>query len=170
MSDDYTFQGWMGLDASSVDGNLKFQTFEPKTFQETDVDIKVTHCGICGSDIHTLRSGWGKTNYPCCVGHEILGTAVKVGSKAENGIKYVFLNVFSMLYNNTNYSLELGTASALGPRVILALSRTAGNALLAWRITALPWWVRTVPNIKPVRNLMVATPTTGVDLHISFSR
>ena len=87
MSKDYTFQGWMGLDASSVDGNLKFQTFEPKTFQETDIDIKVTHCGICGSDIHTLRSGWGKTNYPCCVGHEIVGTAVNVGSKVENGIK-----------------------------------------------------------------------------------
>ena len=87
MSHDYKFQGWMGLDASSVDGNLKFQPFEPKTFEETDIDIKVTHCGICGSDIHTLRSGWSQTDYPCCVGHEIVGTAVRVGNKAENGIK-----------------------------------------------------------------------------------
>lgn len=42
---------------------------------------------MCGSDIHTLRSGWGETDYPCCVGHEIVGKAVRVGSKAEGGIK-----------------------------------------------------------------------------------
>jgi alcohol dehydrogenase (NADP+) len=66
---------------------MKWQTYEPKPFEETDIDIKITHCGICGSDLHTLRSGWGPTMYPCCVGHEIVGTAVKVGSKAERGIK-----------------------------------------------------------------------------------
>ncbi|MCJ1467144.1 hypothetical protein MMC07_005766 [Pseudocyphellaria aurata] len=87
MSDDYTFQGWMGLDPSAVEGNMKFQSFDPKPWEETDVDIKITHCGVCGSDLHTLRSGWGPTLYPCCVGHETVGTAVKVGSKAENGIR-----------------------------------------------------------------------------------
>lgn len=87
MSSDYMFQGWMGLDPSAVAGKMKFQSFDPKTWEETDVDIKVTHCGVCGSDLHTLRSGWGSTLYPCCVGHEIVGTAVKVGSKVENGIK-----------------------------------------------------------------------------------
>lgn len=57
MSQDYAFQGWMGLDKSAV-GNMKWQTFEPKAWEETDVDIKITHCGICGSDLHTLQSGW----------------------------------------------------------------------------------------------------------------
>ena len=87
MSTDYKFQGWMGLDPSAVDGNMKYQSYEPKNWEEMDIDIKITHCGICGSDIHTLRSGWGSSLYPCCVGHEIVGTAVKVGSKAEGGIK-----------------------------------------------------------------------------------
>ncbi|KAI9810254.1 MAG: hypothetical protein M1827_006388 [Pycnora praestabilis] len=87
MSTDYKFQGWMGLDKTAVDGNMKWQSFEPKLWEETDVDIKVTHCGICGSDIHTLRSGWAPTDYPCCVGHEVVGIAVKVGSKVERGIK-----------------------------------------------------------------------------------
>ncbi|CAD6568044.1 MAG: hypothetical protein ASARMPREDX12_001050 [Alectoria sarmentosa] len=87
MSTSYSFQGWLGLDPSSVEGNMKWQGYEPKTWEETDVDIKVTHCGICGSDLHTLRSGWAPTIFPCCVGHEIVGTAVKVGSKAERGIK-----------------------------------------------------------------------------------
>lgn len=48
----------MGLDPSAGQGNMVWQEFEPKEWEETDVDIKVSHCGICGSDLHTLRSGW----------------------------------------------------------------------------------------------------------------
>ncbi|KAJ5197973.1 uncharacterized protein N7498_007090 [Penicillium cinerascens] len=81
---DYKFEGWMGLDPSSSAGNMVWQEFEPKTWEETDIDIKISHCGICGSDLHVLNSGWGSTMYPCCVGHEIVGTAVRVGSKVTN--------------------------------------------------------------------------------------
>ncbi|KAJ6088219.1 NADP-dependent alcohol dehydrogenase 7 [Penicillium sp. IBT 16267x] len=86
-STDYTFEGWMGLDKEAANGNMVWQQFEPKPWEETDIDMRVTHCGICGSDMHTLRSGWGPTQYPCCVGHEIVGIAVRVGSKAEGNIK-----------------------------------------------------------------------------------
>ncbi|KAL4865409.1 hypothetical protein BDV12DRAFT_174675 [Aspergillus spectabilis] len=84
MSTDYKFEGWLGLDASSAEGKMEWKEFEPKPWEETDVDIKITHCGICGSDLHTLRSGWGPTPYPCCVGHEIVGTAVRVGSQVKD--------------------------------------------------------------------------------------
>ena len=39
------FQGWMGLDKDAT-GNMKWQSFEPKPWEETDVEIKVTHCGL----------------------------------------------------------------------------------------------------------------------------
>ncbi|RHZ49202.1 hypothetical protein CDV55_102481 [Aspergillus turcosus] len=84
---DYKFEGWLGLDKDAAKGNMVWKEFTPKAWEETDVDIKITHSGICGSDLHTLRSGWGPTMYPCCVGHEIVGIAVRVGSKAEGGIK-----------------------------------------------------------------------------------
>ncbi|KAJ5358362.1 NADP-dependent alcohol dehydrogenase 7 [Penicillium cataractarum] len=86
-STDYKFEGWMGLDPESAKGKMVWQEFEPKPWEETDIDMRVTHCGICGSDMHTLRSGWGPTLYPCCVGHEVVGVAVRVGSKAEGNIK-----------------------------------------------------------------------------------
>lgn len=44
---EYKFSGWVGLDANSV-GNLVEQEYNVKPFEETDVDIKITHCGICG--------------------------------------------------------------------------------------------------------------------------
>lgn len=87
MAAEYGFQGWLGLNKDSAKGNMVWRDFQPKPFQDTDVDIKVTHCGICGSDLHTLRSGWGQSLYPVCVGHEIVGTAVRVGSKVEGGIQ-----------------------------------------------------------------------------------
>ncbi|KAI2080948.1 hypothetical protein LOZ36_006342 [Ophidiomyces ophidiicola] len=75
------FEGWVSHSATSP---LTFTTFKPKPFSPFDVDIKVTHCGICGSDIHTLRSGWGPTNYPCVVGHEIVGHIARVGSSVRS--------------------------------------------------------------------------------------
>jgi threonine dehydrogenase-like Zn-dependent dehydrogenase len=99
---EYKFFGWVGKDKNSI-GNLVWEEYEPKTWTEDDVDIKISippsvfslvdgrrlmvaHCGICSSDLHTLRSGWGPTNYPAVVGHEIVGKAVKVGKNVK-GIK-----------------------------------------------------------------------------------
>ncbi|KAL7819432.1 GroES-like protein [Trichoderma aethiopicum] len=83
------FEGWVGLDKDAAKGNMVWQTYDVKPWEETDIDIKITHCGICGSDLHKLRSGWGPTEYPIVVGHEIVGTAVRVGSVAasQTGIK-----------------------------------------------------------------------------------
>lgn len=84
---DYTFRGWIAHDKTAAQGNMKWETFSPKPWQETDVDIQVTHSGICGSDIHTLRSGWAPTDYPACVGHEIVGRVVRVGKQVKRPIK-----------------------------------------------------------------------------------
>lgn len=39
---------------------------------------------MCGSDIHTARAGWGPTDFPVVVGHEIVGKAVKVGKNVKH--------------------------------------------------------------------------------------
>ncbi|KAJ3117419.1 hypothetical protein HDU96_006800 [Phlyctochytrium bullatum] len=58
---------------------LKPFTYTPRPLGAKDVEIQISHCGICGSDIHTLDSGWGPTAYPCVVGHEIIGTVISAG-------------------------------------------------------------------------------------------
>lgn len=55
--------------------------FKPKTFQPQDVELAITHCGVCGSDVHTLTQGWGESKLPLVVGHEIVGTVIRVGNK-----------------------------------------------------------------------------------------
>lgn len=59
----YKFEGWLGYDAEASEGKMVWGEFEPKTFNEHDIDIRVTHCGICGTDVHVLRSDWGPTTY-----------------------------------------------------------------------------------------------------------
>jgi len=81
---DYKFFGWLGKDKNSVEGKMVWEEYTPKTWSENDVDIKITHCGICASDLHTLRSGWGPSNYPVCVGHEIVGHIVRVGKNVTH--------------------------------------------------------------------------------------
>jgi alcohol dehydrogenase (NADP+) len=53
-----------------------------KKFEDYDVDIAIDACGVCASDVHTITGGWGEDiPLPLCVGHEVIGKAIKVGSK-----------------------------------------------------------------------------------------
>ena len=46
-----------------------------------DVQIDILYCGVCHSDLHTVRSEWAGTVYPCVPGHEIVGRVTKVGAE-----------------------------------------------------------------------------------------
>ncbi|MGA9582747.1 MAG: NAD(P)-dependent alcohol dehydrogenase [Allosphingosinicella sp.] len=48
-----------------------------------DVQIEIAFCGVCHSDLHTVRSEWGGTLYPCVPGHEIVGHVSAVGSEVS---------------------------------------------------------------------------------------
>ena len=44
-----------------------------------DVRIDIAYCGVCHSDLHTVRAEWGGTLYPCVPGHEIVGHVAEIG-------------------------------------------------------------------------------------------
>eukprot|EP00879_Flechtneria_rotunda_P010490 GHRR01010966.1.p1 GENE.GHRR01010966.1~~GHRR01010966.1.p1 ORF type:complete len:378 (+),score=117.56 GHRR01010966.1:424-1557(+) len=70
--------GWAARDTS---GHLAPYKFDRRNLQPTDVLIKITHAGMCHSDLHTIRGDWGPAKYPVVPGHEIAGIVVDVGSK-----------------------------------------------------------------------------------------
>ena len=63
--------------ASTPLGPISIDRREP---DEEDVAINILYCGVCHSDLHTARSEWGPTVYPCVPGHEIVGRVTAVGS------------------------------------------------------------------------------------------
>jgi len=58
--------------------------YNPPKLADDFVEVKISHCGICGSDIHTIDSGWGPSNYPVIVGHEIVGHVTAVGKDVKH--------------------------------------------------------------------------------------
>ena len=48
-----------------------------------DVALEILFCGVCHSDLHTARSEWPGTKYPCVPGHEIVGRVTGVGAQVD---------------------------------------------------------------------------------------
>lgn len=71
-------KGIAAFSATAPLGPYSFQRRQPKAH---DVVIDIRYCGICHSDIHTVRSEWGAANYPVVPGHEIAGVVRAVGAK-----------------------------------------------------------------------------------------
>ena len=52
------------------------------------VDVQITHCGICHSDVHQIDDAWKVACFPLVPGHEIVGTIAAVGPDAESQAKF----------------------------------------------------------------------------------
>jgi uncharacterized zinc-type alcohol dehydrogenase-like protein len=69
--------------AASERSPLAPMTIPRREPTDRDVQIEILFCGICHSDLHSVRNEWSEfmaTNYPIVPGHEIVGRITKVGS------------------------------------------------------------------------------------------
>lgn len=62
---------------------LKPFEFDPGPLRPEQVEVKVTHCGVCHSDLSMAENEWGMTTYPFVPGHEAVGTVVAVGGQVK---------------------------------------------------------------------------------------
>ena len=58
-------------------------TFQRRAPLPHDVAIDIHYCGICHSDIHQARDGWGGSIFPMVPGHEIVGVVSAVGDQVS---------------------------------------------------------------------------------------
>jgi uncharacterized zinc-type alcohol dehydrogenase-like protein len=68
-----------GYAAQSPTTPLSPFSFERREPGPHDVQLEILFCGVCHSDLHTVRSEWPGTIYPMVPGHEIVGRVVKAG-------------------------------------------------------------------------------------------
>ncbi|MEU6364583.1 NAD(P)-dependent alcohol dehydrogenase [Streptomyces sp. NPDC046931] len=66
--------------APAAKAPLERTTIERREVGEFDVLIDIKFAGICHSDIHQAREGWGEAIFPMVPGHEIAGVVREVGS------------------------------------------------------------------------------------------
>ena len=62
------------------------EAVDPEIKKEDDVLIRVTTCGICGTDIH-IFGGLKSARYPVVPGHEFCGVVEVVGKRAAEKLK-----------------------------------------------------------------------------------
>ena len=72
--------------AHAADKPVEAIAIERRAPGANDVQIDIAYCGVCHSDLHTVRSEWPGTLYPCVPGHEIVGHVSAVGD-AVSGFK-----------------------------------------------------------------------------------
>jgi uncharacterized zinc-type alcohol dehydrogenase-like protein len=70
--------------AHATKADLKPFQYEPKPLGPFDVELKISHCGICHSDIHLIDNDWRISSYPLVPGHEIVGTVTSAGTMVEH--------------------------------------------------------------------------------------
>lgn len=72
-----------GYAAQSAKDALAPYRFERREQRRDDVVIEILYCGVCHSDLHTVRNDWSSwfpTTYPVVPGHEIIGRVKSVGA------------------------------------------------------------------------------------------
>ncbi|HEY5465084.1 MAG TPA: NAD(P)-dependent alcohol dehydrogenase [Hanamia sp.] len=69
--------------AQSATSPLADWTIERRAPKPHDVQIEILYCGVCHSDLHTVRNEWGGTIYPVVPGHEIVGRVSAVGDHVK---------------------------------------------------------------------------------------
>lgn len=72
--------GYAAQSASSALASFSFVRREPLP---QDVQLEILYCGVCHSDLHTVRNEWKNTTYPAVPGHEIVGRVTAVGDEVK---------------------------------------------------------------------------------------
>jgi uncharacterized zinc-type alcohol dehydrogenase-like protein len=58
--------------------------YTPGDLGPNEVEVKISHCGVCHSDVHLIDNDWGISKYPFIPGHEIVGSITAVGSAVRD--------------------------------------------------------------------------------------
>ncbi len=73
--------GFAALEAKAA---LTPFSYEPPELGPHGVDLEVTHCGLCYSDIHLVDNDWKKSVYPFIPGHEVIGRVRERGAEVTH--------------------------------------------------------------------------------------
>ncbi len=70
--------------AKEPGGRLERYDFDPGPLRPHEIEIAVTHCGVCHSDVHLVDNDWGFSRYPLVPGHEVVGIVRTRGAEVRD--------------------------------------------------------------------------------------
>jgi alcohol/geraniol dehydrogenase (NADP+) len=72
--------------AHEAGGPLRPYEYEAGPLGPNEVDVRVTHGGICHTDIDLIDNEWGISRYPVVAGHEAVGVVQAVGDAVDQTV------------------------------------------------------------------------------------
>jgi uncharacterized zinc-type alcohol dehydrogenase-like protein len=73
-----------GLAVHAAGAHLLAYKYDAGELKADEVEVKISHCGVCYSDIHLIDNDWGSSKYPFIPGHEIVGTVTAAGAEVTS--------------------------------------------------------------------------------------
>ena len=73
-----------GLAVHAAGAHLLPYKYDPGELKADDVEVKISHCGVCHSDVHLIDNDWGISKYPFIPGHEIVGSVTAIGASVTS--------------------------------------------------------------------------------------
>jgi alcohol/geraniol dehydrogenase (NADP+) len=73
-----------GFAAHAAGSELLPLKYDPGKLGAHEVEIAITHCGVCHSDLHLIANDWGISQFPFIPGHEIIGTVAALGAEVRS--------------------------------------------------------------------------------------
>jgi len=70
--------------AMEAGGELRPYEYDPGELAHNHVEISVSACGLCHSDLSMIDNDWRASQYPLIAGHEAIGTVTQIGSNVKN--------------------------------------------------------------------------------------
>jgi uncharacterized zinc-type alcohol dehydrogenase-like protein len=72
-----------GLAVHAAGAELLPFHYDPGKLGSQEVEIAITHCGVCHSDLHLISNDWGISQFPFIPGHEVIGTVAALGNEVR---------------------------------------------------------------------------------------
>jgi len=69
-----------GLAVHAAGATLLPYKYDAGDLKPHEVEVRISHCGVCFSDVHLIDNDWSISKYPFIPGHEIVGLVTGVGS------------------------------------------------------------------------------------------
>ncbi|HEY4381501.1 MAG TPA: NAD(P)-dependent alcohol dehydrogenase [Acidobacteriaceae bacterium] len=73
-----------GLAVHAAGAQLVAYKYDPGELKANEVEVRISHCGVCHSDINLIDNDWGLSKFPFIPGHEIVGTVCAVGKDVKD--------------------------------------------------------------------------------------
>ena len=70
--------------AMEAGGALEAFSYDPGELPDDHVEVAISACGLCHSDMSMINNEWGFSSYPMVPGHEAVGKIVTVGSAVKH--------------------------------------------------------------------------------------